>query len=446
MSGVNLLHDAPVGVLITVAILGIITAAAMSAGEAAVTKISRSAVAEQIAKKPQHADRLAALTEDAAVTAGSIAFARLVAEMVATACITVSLTTVVSSWWLVIALATVISAVVALVLVRISPRSLGQAYPGAVLSFLSVPMNFFLKTSGGISRLVHQGPAGRDQDEEDELQELVDLVDESVVIEDEERTMLRSIFEFHETSLREIMVPRTDMVTVEGSAELLAAQQLFVGSGFSRIPVVGNSPDEVLGVLFFKDVTRVLLNSAEPAKKKARDVMRPVIFYPESKRVDELLREMQSTAQHIAMAVDEYGGVAGMVTIEDIIEEIVGELVDEHDVAAPEIEELAPGIFRVPARLNLDELGHLFDREIEDEDVDTVAGLLAKVLGMVPISGAEGFTHGLKITADQFSGRRKQMTTVIVADASAQVDRAPDGTDSRAAGSNEQTSVGENPA
>lgn len=412
----NSLADAPVGILVTVAVLGIVTAAVMSAGEAAVLKISKSAVQEASDARPNLAYRLQTLTKDTAVTATAASFVRVVAEMIATACITVSIATAFSSWWLVVVVAALVSALVALILVRISPRTLGRRYPGQVLSALSGPMAFFLATSGWISKLVHKSQKSRDLDEEDELRELVDLVDESEVIEDEERNMLRSVFELHETSLREIMVPRTDMFTLEANLPLYKAQELFVRSGFSRLPVVGDSADEVLGVLFFKDTARVLLNSSDPDSKLVTDVMRQVTFFPESKRVDEVLREMQTTAQHIAMAVDEYGGVAGLVTIEDVIEEIVGELVDEHDVAAPEVEHLGLGTYRVPARLSLDELGELFDREIDDEDVDTVAGLLAKVLGKVPISGSSADSHDLRITADSFAGRRKQLTAVIVTD------------------------------
>ncbi|XBH20284.1 hemolysin family protein [Jonesiaceae bacterium BS-20] len=436
------LANAPVGILVPIAVLGIITAAVVSAGEAAVLKVSRSAVGEVSEAKPHLAQRLQALTQDTAVTATAAAFVRVVAEMIATACITVSIATAFTPWWLVVIVAALVSALVALVLVRISPRTLGRTYPAQVLSLLSGPMAFFLATSGWISRLVHKPQKARDTDEEDELRELVDLVDESEVIEDEERNMLRSVFELHETSLREIMVPRTDMFTLEANLPLRKAQELFVRSGFSRLPVVGDSADEVLGVLFFKDTARVLLNSSDPDSKLVIDVMRQVTFFPESKRVDELLREMQTTAQHIAMAVDEYGGVAGLVTIEDVIEEIVGELVDEHDVAAPEIEHLGPGIYRVPARLTLDELGELFDREIDDEDVDTVAGLLAKVLGKVPISGSSAQTHNLEITADSFAGRRKQLTAVIVSDTA----RAKAKSDKQQAATEQTSNPQENPA
>jgi len=138
------------------------------------------------------------------------------------------------------------------------------------------------------------------------------------------------------------------------------------------------------------------------------------VFVPESKPVDELLREMQQGASHMAMVVDEFGGIAGLVTIEDALEEIVGELTDEHDQAAPEVEDLADGRYRVPSRLPLDELGELFDIEIEDDDVDTAGGLLAKALGKVPLAGSSAEVAGLRLTADRVEGRRKQVATVLV--------------------------------
>ena len=146
----------------------------------------------------------------------------------------------------------------------------------------------------------------------------------------------------------------------------------------------------------------------------ASSLARPAVFVPESKPVDELLRELQSGSSHMAMVVDEYGGIAGLVTIEDALEEIVGELTDEHDPTAPVVEDLGDGVFRVPARLGRDELGELFDLEVDDEDVDTAGGLLAKALGKVPLPGSAGDIHGLHLVADRVEGRRRRLATVLV--------------------------------
>ncbi|WP_435300331.1 hemolysin family protein [Timonella sp. A28] len=410
----NLLNDAPIAVLIVIAVLGISFAAVLSAGEAAVLRVTRGAVIELAERHPHAASRVQFLAEQAAQTAASAAFVRVVAEMIATACITVSIASIFDEWWLVVIIATVVSALVSLVLVRVSPRTFGRHHPARVLGATSSLLWLVVKSTGWVSKMTSGARATQEADDETELRELVDRVDESDAIEDDERLMLRSVFELHDTTLREVMVPRTDMVTIEAVVPLRKAQNLFIRSGFSRVPVVGESSDEVLGVLFFKDAARVLLNSSDPDSKTAGDVMRSVQFYPESKAVDQLLREMQANAEHIAMAIDEYGGVAGLVTIEDILEEIVGDLTDEHDTASPTVEDLGDNTFSVPARLSLDDLGELFNKNIDDPDVDTVAGLLAKTLGKIPIAGSQVTVHGVRITADEFAGRRKQLSAVRV--------------------------------
>jgi CBS domain containing-hemolysin-like protein len=183
--------------------------------------------------------------------------------------------------------------------------------------------------------------------------------------------------------------------------------------------VTGTSTDDLLGVLYFKDVVRVVTQNPEHDGRLARDAARPPVFVPESKRADDLLREMQSAANHIAMVVDEYGGIAGLVTIEDVLEEIVGELTDEHDRSGPEVEAVGHDSYRVPARLPLDDLGDLFDVEIDDDDVDSVGGLLAKALGKVPIAGSGADAHGLHLVADHVEGRRRKLATVLVSRAAA---------------------------
>jgi CBS domain containing-hemolysin-like protein len=189
---------------------------------------------------------------------------------------------------------------------------------------------------------------------------------------------------------------------------------LFLRSGFSRIPVVGDDTDDILGLLYFKDVARRLNAAPEDSRHPATEVMRPMHFVPESKPVDDLLREMQRDQTHFAIVVDEYGGTAGLITIEDIIEEIVGEIADEHDREAPGVEELEDGTLRVPASMDIDDLAELFDVTIEEEDVDTVGGLLTKVIGRVPIVGSSGTVGGLTLTAERMAGRRHRVASVIV--------------------------------
>lgn len=410
----NHLNEVPVGLLILCAVLGILVAALLSAGESALLSATRTAIGDISARKPHKAARLEFLSENAISVASLASFGRVSAEMFASACITVALTTVFNRWWTVVLVSAAVSILVALVLVRISPRTLGRLSSAKVLDALSGLLMFVYSTLRWIIPITKEAHITKAMTEEHALRDFVYRVEDSNVIEDEEREMMRSIMGLHETRVSEVMVPRPDMIAIQASAPLSKATNLFVRSGFSRVPVIGESADEVHGVLFFKDTARVLLNAQDPESKTVADVMRPVHFYPEMKPADDLLREMQATHQHIAMAVDEYGGVAGLVTVEDILEEIVGELVDEHDVETPAVDELGPNKYRVPARMALDDLGELFDLELDDPDVDTVGGLLAKHLGRIPLAGAEIVVDGLRIRPDQFTGRRKQLSAVIV--------------------------------
>jgi CBS domain containing-hemolysin-like protein len=191
---------------------------------------------------------------------------------------------------------------------------------------------------------------------------------------------------------------------------------LFLRSGFSRVPVLGEGLDDVLGVVYLKDVARRL--HEQPAGgdiETVEEVMREPVCVPDSKPVDDLLREMQLNAGHVAIVVDEYGGTAGLVTLEDLVEEIVGEIADEYDRDDRDVEKLPDGQYRVRARVHIGEVGDLFGIDLEDEEVDTVGGLLAKALGRVPIAGARARVGGLVLTADRFEGRRNQLATILVA-------------------------------
>jgi len=227
--------------------------------------------------------------------------------------------------------------------------------------------------------------------------------------------MIHSVFELGDTIAREVMVPRTDVVFIERHKTLRQAMSLALRSGFSRIPVVGEGSDDVLGVAYLKDIIRRTYEYRDAeSTETVESVMRPAVFVPESKPVDELLREMQAQQTHIAIVVDEYGGTAGLVTIEDVLEEIVGEITDEYDVERPQIEDLPDGAVRVSARLHIDELAERFDVDLDDDDVDTVGGLLAKHLGRVPIPGARVQVATLQLTAEGTQGRRNRLGTVVV--------------------------------
>ena len=249
---------------------------------------------------------------------------------------------------------------------------------------------------------------------EDELQVMVERVSESEVLEDDERSMLHSVFELSHTIVREVMVPRTDMISIDATEDLDHAISLFTRSGFSRVPVIGESSDDLLGVAYLKDVVRRIHRRTDTEGLLVSDVMREAQFVPEFVLADDLLAHMQATQNHIAFAVDEWGGIAGLVTIEDLLEELVGEMVDEHDRALPEVEQIDDGVFRVPARMPIDEVAELFGIDVDDDDVESIGGLLAKGLGKIPISGSEATIAGLVLAADRFEGRRKRLVSVIV--------------------------------
>lgn len=321
-------------------------------------------------------------------------------------------------------LAAVIMVIVDYVVIGVGPRTLGRqhAYSLAlaaapilrVVGVLLAPVGQLLILVGNAitpGRGFRNGPFAS----EIELREVVDLAGERGVVDDEERRMIQSVFELGDTQAREVMVPRTEMVWIESDKTVGQATSLAVRSGHSRIPVIGENVDDVLGVVYLRDL--VDHSSREGGGGSVRTVMRDAVFWPDSKPLDELLDGMQRDANHMAILVDEYGGTAGLVTIEDVLEEIVGEIADEYDQGevAP-VEELDDGSYRVSARLSLDELGELFDIEIEEDDVDTVSGLLASELGRVPLPGAVVRAHGLELVAE--GGRdprgRIRVTTVRV--------------------------------
>jgi CBS domain containing-hemolysin-like protein len=237
----------------------------------------------------------------------------------------------------------------------------------------------------------------------------------SAVIESGERAMIHSVFEFGDTIAREVMVPRGDVVYIERYKNLRQTLSLFLRSGFSRVPVIQDNLDDIVGFAYLKDVVR--RDFEDPGvefTQRVDEVMRPALYVPESKPVDALLSEMQASRQHIAVVVDEYGGTAGLVTIEDLLEEIVGEITDEYDAEQVETESLADGSVRVSSRFPIDDLDELLGIDVEDDDVDSVLGLMAKHLGRVPIPGSHVEAHGLRFFAEAATGRRNKIESVLV--------------------------------
>ena len=334
--------------------------------------------------------------------------------------------------------AAVIMTVTSFVVVGVGPRTLGRqraysialasALPLQAISVLLAPISRLLILLGNAltpGRGFRNGPFAS----EIELREVVDLAQQRGVVADEERKMIQSVFDLGDTPAREVMVPRTEMVWIESDKSAAQATTLAIRSGHSRMPVIGEDVDDVLGVIYLKDLVRRTYYSAAAARDiTVAEVMRPAVFIPDSKPLDDLLREMQRDRIHIALLVDEYGATAGLVTIEDVLEEIVGEIADEYDTneVAP-VEELGDRMFRVSARLPIEDVGELYDVEFGDDlDVDTVGGLLALKLGRVPLPGAEVVSHGLRLRAEGERDHRGRVRigTVLVrpAESVAEVD------------------------
>ncbi len=399
-------------------------AAILAGAESAISRVSKIRAQQLLAEGRRGSTALVAVTSDYAPYAAVTTFVRVVGESLAAVLVTVLAVDLVGPGLL--ALVTAVSAMtlISFVLVGVSPRTLGRQHFELVALGSAPLVSALRRVLGPLARLLvlignavtpgkglPNGPFAT----EVELRELVDIAGAESVIEPAEQEMLHSVFELSDTLAREVMVPRTDMVTIDHDRVLRQALSLFLRSGFSRIPVIDEGADDIRGMLYLKDVSRRVFH--DPASEKqvlVTEVMRPVKFVPESKPVDDLLREMQRDQNHMAVVIDEYGGTAGLVSIEDILEEIVGEITDEYDREDPPVERLPDGTLRVRATLPVDDLGELFHKNISTQDVDTVAGLLARELGRVPIPGARAIISGLELTAERPAGRRHRIATVIV--------------------------------
>ncbi|MEP6762085.1 MAG: hemolysin family protein [Sporichthyaceae bacterium] len=410
--------------LIATAVLLVLLGGIFASFEAALSRVSR-VVAEGFEREGRRgAARLAQVVADPARYLNLLTLLRVSCELLATVLVTTVCLARFDRTWQAIAVAGISMILVSYVAVGVSPRTLGRQHAPSVALVAARFAYPLARVLGPIPQLLilvgnalTPGKGFRDGPfaSEAELRDLVDLAQENKLIEDRERVMIHSVFELGDTMVREVMVPRTDVVFVEREKTLRQALSLALRSGFSRIPVVGDGSDDVVGVVYLKDLIRRIHDYRDSESAElVESVMRSATFVPESKPVDELLREMQAQQTHIAIVVDEYGGTAGLVTIEDVIEEIVGEITDEYDVEQSLVEELEDGSLRVSTRLHVDELAERMNVDLDDDDVDTVGGLLAKHLGRVPIQGARAVVDGLELTAETAHGRRNRIGTVLV--------------------------------
>ncbi len=246
---------------------------------------------------------------------------------------------------------------------------------------------------------------------EQELRASAEVASEEGEIEDEEKDLIHSIFEFGDTIVREVMVPRPDIVAMEDDKTLRDVQALVLEHGYSRVPVYHEDLDNVVGMVYAKDVLKALHQGKHDAP--LREIVREPHYIPETKKVAELLREMQRDKFHIALVTDEYGSVSGLVTLEDLLEELVGEIADEYDREEPELVPVGDGLYRVSGKASIDDVNELLDVELPDEEWDTVAGLMLELFGRIPKSGDEVRFEGLTFTAEEVQGRR--ISKVLIA-------------------------------
>src|ERR1700735_4202712 len=408
------------GWLLLAAIALTLLAGWSASAEAALIRISRAGAKELGRGVGQGSTPLQVVLADVARYLSVLMLTRIAAELSATVLLVVVLLHWLGSGWRAFLITAAVMTAVIYVVTGLVPRSLRHRNAVRVAGAAASVLAPVVRLLGPLSRLlVPPGSASRagvPPGSEEDLRGLVDLLEQRRVIQPDERAMIHSVFELGDTIVREVMVPRTDMVFVERGKTLRQAVSLALRSGFSRIPVVGENEDDVVGIAYLKDiVTRSYEHRDGESVEQVASIMRPATFVPESKPIDELLREMQARQIHLAIVIDEYGGTAGLVTIEDILEEIVGEIADEYDKEQPPVEWIEAGQqARVTARLPVEELAELFDVRIAAEDVETVGGLLAQQLGRVPIAGSVATVQGLKLTAESLAGRRNRIGTGTV--------------------------------
>ena len=402
----------------------VLLAGLIASGEAALSSFSKARAGELVEAGRRGARRLMTVAEDPPRYLNTLLLLRMVAETAAVVLVALVVADSFESWLQRILIAAGAMVVVSYVVIGVAPRTLGRQHAEQVALFAASPAILATRALGPIAQVLilvgnaltpGKGFAEGPFASEAELRELVDLAEQSALIESGERQMIHSVFELGDTLVREVMVPRTDMVVIERYKTLRQTMSLALRSGFSRIPVVGDNLDDVVGMAYLKDVIRRVFDNHEAeTTERIEQVMRSCTFVPDSKPVDVLLREMQTQRMHVAVVADEYGGTAGMVTIEDVLEEIVGEITDEYDVEPDAVEHVRPGVVRLSSRFPIDDLVDVFGVRVDDEDVDSIGGLLAKHLGRVPIAGSAVEVEGLRFEAQAPVGRRNRIETVLV--------------------------------
>ncbi len=400
-------------VMVAAVVALIAIAAFLAMAETSLTRTNRIKALSLVEEKRRGANALLRLVEHPEQFLNPVLFLLLLCHLVAATLIGVVAERQLGPWGVVAA--TAFEVVVIFVIAEAVPKTFAVQHPDrAALGVAPVvsaivrfpPVRLVARALIVLSNVIVPGKGLKEGPfvSEEELLAMADVAVEEDVIQREERQLIHSIIEFGDTLVREVMVPRPDMVSVDARASLADVMEVVMAAGYSRIPVYEQGIDDIAGLVFAKDLMRAMRDgrSAEPV----RDLVRPARFVPETKRVAELMPEMQHEKAHMAIVVDEYGGTAGLVTLEDLIEELVGEIVDEYDVEEAKVEPLANGDVRVNARMPIDEINELLSVEFPQGDWDTVGGFVFNLLGHVPVEGESVDYDGRRLRAERVQGRR----------------------------------------
>lgn len=394
----------------------------MAALDAALGVTSRADLLD-MAARGRNARSLERIAADPDAHVNAVVFIRILSETTAAVLVTLAFALLFDNIWWALLAAALIMTVVSFVLVGASPRSVGRQHAKGLLRGSAPIIRGARLVLGPLAHLLvvignRVTPGVRRTTSFASEEQLLSMVDEAMsrdLIEQDDRDLIHSVFEFTDTLVRAVMVPRTDLVTMDAGTTMRDAMQLFLDKGVSRVPIADDEADDITGVVYLKDLVQFAYRDERAWRDAAVDpIARPAVFVPESMRAETLLQQMRKDAVHVCLVVDEYGGVSGLITLEDLIEELVGEISDEYDPRATEIVRLDDGRFRVSARLGLAEVGELFGIELEDEDVDSIGGLLGKVLGQVPQPGATARFGGIVMTGGTSRGRGRGLATVFV--------------------------------
>jgi CBS domain containing-hemolysin-like protein len=405
----------PLDIQMLLAVLVLVLVAAFfSAAQTALGRMSASRAEKLVDEHRRGAARVVRLQQDPARTQNILALVVLASQVTGVALLTALASRWLDGPWALVATAAVAS-VVLFVGAEVAPKTLALQHTEDValatapwVALFARPLSPLATVLIGVGNVLAPGKGlaqGPFMITEDELRDMIDVAESDEIIEESERVMIHSIFELGDTVVREIMVPRPDMVVVSVEQSLQDVLDVILEAGHSRVPVYEGERDQIIGLIYAKDVLR-RLHAGGGETGPWRDLLRPATFVPELKLVNELLRELQAAKVHLAVVVDEYGATAGLVTIEDILEEIVGEIVDEYDVEEPLVEQVPDGGLRVDARLPVDELEALLDCTLPNDEWDTVGGLLFGLLGHIPSPGEHIDVDGVRLTAEQVTGRR----------------------------------------